>query len=813
MKKISLSLILLVSIFILSSNSFSQDKTAGTVLKGVVVDKSTGTAMESATIQIFKSEDSTLLNGALSDKSGNFTINNIPEGLYTIKVSYIGYATAVAKNVKAGKDRKEINLGTVKLEVNSEMTQEINVVEEAPTMTFENGKKIYDAKKDLTAQNGNVLDMLKNVPSVNVDNDGNVSLRGSGNVKILIDGKPSALLSNGTQVLQNIPANMIEKVEIINNPSAKYEAEGISGIINLVMKQDQNNNGYNGNLKVNGGTEDKYNFSTGGSMKKGKFSFNGNYSYWSYFMPGHSNIERSNFSSIESRSVYQDLMWNYKGISHYGSFGMDYDINKFNTLSLVGNIFYYKRNILANNYLKFFDANGANSGNFHSDNNDGRNGNNVDLTLTYTKKYEQKEKEFSTFVNYSRRWEDAPIDYTNFDNNSSPYFTNKSSYFIFNFVNGQADYVHPFTENSKLETGVKSNLRFVTGELKYKYLDNISGQWLPIAGKDNDADYKDAISAAYLTYSNKYKDFSYSAGLRGEHTYIDFSILMGAEKYNQNYFDFFPSLSLSRKIGNENQFQLTYSRRINRPNIFFLNPFVEQFDEFTKRSGNPYLKPEYINSVELGYTRYLPIGSVTLSGYYRNTNNVINYISSVDTSGVTFSRPENRGKSNTYGAEFILQGGFAKWWTYNGSLDYFSTNIFDNASFDKTYNAWSARFSTNASIPDLFEVQFFYFYMGKQVNSQGEVQPMQMMNLAIQKSFFDKKLVLGFRVNDLFNQQRFSMDASGNDFTQSIRQKSNSRAAFFTVTFNFGDQNNSMSKRTSQRKQREVESEIQQTGN
>lgn len=813
MKKITLSLILLVSIFIFSSNSFSQDKSAGTVLKGVVVDKSTGTAMESATIQVFKSEDSTLLNGALSDKSGNFIINNIPEGLYTVKVSYIGYATAVAKNVKAGKDRKEINLGTVKLEVNSEMTQEINVVDEAPTMTFENGKKIYDAKKDLTAQNGNVLDMLKNVPSVNVDNDGNVSLRGSGNVKILIDGKPSALLSNGTQVLQNIPANMIEKVEIINNPSAKYEAEGISGIINLVMKQDQNSNGYNGNVKVNGGTEDKYNFSTGGSMKKGKFSFNGNYSYWSYFMPGHSSIERSNFSSIESRTVYQDLLWNYKGISHYGSFGMDYDINKFNTLSLVGNIFYYERNILANNHLKFFDANGTNSGNFHSDNNDGRNGNNVDLTLTYTKKYEQKEKEFSTFVNYSRRREDAPIDYTNFDNNSSPYFTNKSSYFIFNFVNGQADYVHPFTENSKLETGVKSNLRFITGELKYKYLDNISGQWLPIAGKDNDADYKDAISAAYLTYSNKFKDFSYSAGLRGEHTYIDFSILMGAEKYNQNYFDFFPSLSLSQKIGNENQFQLTYSRRINRPNIFFLNPFVEQFDEFTKRSGNPYLKPEYINSVELGYTRYLPIGSVTLSGYYRNTNNVINYISSVDTSGVTFSRPENRGKSNTYGAEFILQGGFAKWWTYNGSFDYFSTNIFDNASFDKTYNAWSARFSTNASIPDLFEVQFFYFYMGKQVNSQGEVQPMQMMNLAIQKSFFDKKLILGFRVNDLFNQQRFSMDASGNDFTQSIRQKSNSRAAFFTVTFNFGDQNNSMSKRTSQRKQREVESEIQQTGN
>lgn len=816
MKKITLSLILLISLFISYTNSYSQDKKEGTVLKGVVVDKTSGAAMESATIQVFKSEDSTLYNGASTDKSGSFIINNIPEGMYTVKVSYIGYSTAVAKNVKAGKDRKEINLGKVQLEVNSEMTQEINVVDEAPTMTFEDGKKVYDVKKDLTAQNGNVLDMLKNVPSVNVDNDGNVSLRGSGNVKILIDGKPSALLSNGTQVLQNIPANMIEKVEIVNNPSAKYEAEGISGIINLVMKQGQNNNGYNGNVKVNGGTEDKYNFGTGGSIRKGKFSFNANYSYWNYFMPGRSIINRSNFSSIETRTVSQDLNWKYKGISHYGSFGLDYDIDKLNTLSLVGNIFYYKRNIIANNYLNFFNASGNNTGFFRSDNNDGRNGNNLDFTLTYTKKFEQKEKEFSTFVNYSRRREDSPIEYTNFDNSSTAYLTKKDSYYTFNFINGQADFILPFNEKSKLETGLKSNLRLIKGELSYIYLDNNTNQWLPIAGKDNDADYKDAISAAYLTYSNKYKDFSYSAGLRGEHSYLDFSILLGKEKYDQNYFDLFPSLSMSQKLGNENQFQLTYSRRINRPNLFLLNPFTEQFDEFTKRSGNPYLKPEYIHSTELGYTRYLPIGSVTLSGYYRNTNNVINFVSNVDTNGVTSSRPENRGKSNTFGLELILQGGFAKWWTYNGSLDYFTTNIFDNSaasSFDKTYNAWSARFSTNASIPDLFDVQLFYFYMGKQVNSQGEIRPMQMMNIAIQKSFFEKKLVLGFRVNDLFNQQRFYLSTSGTDFTQVISQKSNSRAAFFTVTFNFGEQNNTTSKRTSQRKQREVESEIQQTGN
>lgn len=808
--------ILCLIVFIFSASVFAQVNTKGAVIKGTVVDKTSGTALESATIQVFKSSDSSLFNGASSDKSGNFIINDVPEGLYTVKVSYIGYANAVAKNVNITADKKEVNFGNIKMEISTEMTQVINVEAEAPAMIMEGGKKIYDAKKDMTSQNGNVLDLLKNVPSVTVDNDGNVSLRGSSNVKILIDGKPSALLSNGTQVLQNIPASSIDKVEIIDNPSAKYEAEGVSGIINLVMKQDKNTNAYSGNVKVNGGTEDKYNFATSGAMKKGKFSINGNYSYWNYNLPGRSTLDRTSFSSIESRLINQELLWHYKGISHYGSFGIDYDIDKLNTLSFVGNIFHYNRDISVRNYLNFFNANNINTMNIRNNTNDGREGTNFDFTLTYTKKFETKGKDFTTFVNYSRRREDSPMSYTNFDTTGIPYYTQKDSYFIFNFLNGQADYTHPFGENGKLEAGLKSNARFINGEYKYTYLDNASGNWYSTPGRDNDADYKDIISAFYATYSNKYKDFSFQAGLRGEHSYLDFSILLGTQKYNQDYFDLFPSASLSQSIGKENTIQLTYSRRINRPNLFLLNPFVDQFDDFTKRSGNPYLNPEYIHSTSLGYTRNLPIGSITISGYYRNTTDVINFTSSVDTNGVSFSKPENRGKSNTYGVETILQGGFAKWWTFNASADYFNSNIFSNDGvndFDKTYNAWSVRFSTNAAIPDIVDVQLFYMYRGKQLSSQGEIDPFQFMSLSLQKSFFEKKLVLGFRVNDLLNQQKFHMLNSGADFSQTIYQKVNSRAAFFTVTYNFGENGSTISKRTSQRKQREIETEIQQTGN
>ena len=279
MKNIFIVAILIAFAF-MSNIAFSQSNTSS--IKGTVVDKVSNKPLESAAVQLFNSADSSLVTGTLTDVNGSFLINDIPEGKYYVRISYIGYTNAVAKNVLTGNENRNINFGTVKLEISEETTQEIEVVDEAPLMTFEAGKKIYDAKKDLTTQNGNVMDVLKNVPSVEVDNDGNVSLRGSRDVKILIDGKPSALLSNGTQVLQNIPANIVDKVEVINNPSSKYEAEGVSGIINIVMKQQNQALGYNGNLKVNGGTEDKYNFSTGGSYKKGKLSLNGNYSYWNF---------------------------------------------------------------------------------------------------------------------------------------------------------------------------------------------------------------------------------------------------------------------------------------------------------------------------------------------------------------------------------------------------------------------------------------------------------------------------------------------------------------------------------------------------
>lgn len=810
LKTISVTFLILFFAFTLCG--FSQGKIVNGKISGVVFDKNTGSPLESATIQIFKPESENPVNGGATDKDGKFEITDVAEGIYNIKVSYIGYGNAVAKNVQINKEKLNVNLGKIELETNTETTQEIEVEGEIPIMTYEQGKKVFDVKKDLTAQTGTVLDLLKNIPSIDVDNDGNVSLRGSGNVKILIDGKPSALLSQGTQVLQNLPANVIDKVEVINNPGAKYEAEGVSGIINLVMKSDQKTEGYGWNLRANSGTEDKYNISGGAMWKKDKLTLNGNYSFWRYLMPGVTDLYRNNFNNPNFSMINQKFDWKYKGNSHFGSFGLDYELNKLNTLSFVANGFYYDRGIANRNIINFYGLNNAliSEQTYFID--DSRDGYNIEGTLTYSKKFEEKGRDFTTFLNYSRRTEETNLNYKIYDQNNFLDETQNDVNYTFNFLNFQADYIHPLSETDKLETGLKSNYRYIFGDYIFREL--VNGNWQPIPGKlDNDADYKDLISAAYLTYSGSYKDFGYQAGLRSEHTYLDFSIMQGTEKFNRDYIDFFPSASLSQKIGNENSVQATYSRRINRPNLYFLNPFVEQFDEYTKRSGNPYLNPEYINSFELGYTRYLPIGSATLTGYFRNTNNTIQYLSFIDTNGINFSRPENKGKSDTYGLELLLQGGFAKWWTFYASASYFNTNIYDNATYDKNFNAWRTRFTTNAAIPALFDVQLTYFFFGKQYNSQGTIDPFQMLNLAVQKSFFDKKLTVGIRVQDLLNQQKFRRIVSEADFSQTIFQKTNTRTAFLFISLNFGEQNGSKAKRTAEQKQRENEGQIQQTGN
>jgi outer membrane cobalamin receptor len=796
---------------ILSIPCFSQNSTFGTI-KGIVLDKTTNAPLENASVRVIKSEDSTVLKGVSTDKEGKFSIEEIPYGLYTVKINFVGYIFAVAKNVTVNNEKKTINFGTILLEPSSELTDEINVVEEAPAMTFENGKKVYNVEKDMTAKSGSVLDLMKNIPSVDVDNDGNVTLRGGGNVKILIDGKESALLSNGNQALQSISANTVDKIEIINNPSAKYEAEGISGIVNIIIKKGQNI-GYNGNVRLNTGTKDKYNFSTGSTLKKGNYCLNGNYGFWNFYNPGHSTVERSNFQSIESRTAMQDLFWYYKGIGHFGSIGADYDFDKFNTLSMTAHAFYYRSDFGKDNIMNFYNLNNKITNTLHNYNNDARNGSSIEGMISYNKKFEEKGRDLTIQANYSRRDNKHPLAFTNYNPDNSVYFTKADDNFIMNFLNAQADYIHPFGNESKLEAGIRNTYRKINADYKFTIYDENSKQWLIYQNRINDFDLKEVISASYLTFSGKYKELSYNLGLRGEFYYRNFAITLGTEKFNQNYFDLFPSISLTQSINKENAIQATYSRRINRPGMNLLNPFIFQNDEYSKRAGNPYINPEYVNSFELGYTRYFNIATLTLTGYWRNVLDNINGIKTIDTNEAMFTTFYNTGTSNTYGIEFILQLNPAKWWNINGNANYYYNNIKGNGnSFDynESYKGFSSRLTSNINIPNLFDIQLQYEYEGVRITPQGRFNPAHLLDISVQKSFIDRKLILGIRLSDIFDKDAVDYTANSKDFSQVVFEKGHTRILYFTLSFNFGEQINSNSQRNSQRRQREAGNEIQQ---
>lgn len=808
-KRIMLFLFSLFYLSAISSLCFSQSSTTGTI-KGIVLDKVTNSPLASASVQVIKSEDSTLLKGAATDKEGKFSIGEIPYGLYTVKISYIGYIFAIAKNVAISDEKKTIDFGTILLEPSSELADEINVIEEAPAMTFENGKKIYNVEKDFAAKSGSVLDVLKNIPSVKVDNDGNITLRGGGNVKILIDGKESALLSNGNQALQSISANTVENIEVINNPSAKYEAEGISGIINIVLKKGQNI-GYNGNFRINAGTKDKYNFTTGSSLKKGNYCINGNYGFWNFYNPGHSTVDRTSYASIESRLTKQDLFWYFKGIGHFGSIGSDYDIDKFNSISLSVNAFYYRSDFGKNNYVNFFDIYNNVSNTLHNYNNDAREGFSFEGMLSYNKKFEEKGRDLTIQTNYARRKNDHPLAFTNYNPDNTIYFTKAEDHMTFNYLNAQADYMHPFGSENKLEAGLRNSYRNVEGNYKFLILDEATKQWLVYLNRVNDINWNENTSASYMTLTGKYRDLSYNLGLRGEFYYRNFDIKQGAENYDENYFDLFPNINLTQNLNKENVIQATYSRRINRPGLYLLNPFVFQNDEYLRRAGNPYLTPEYVNSVELGYTRYLKFATFTISGYLRNVTDNINPYKTVDTNGAVFTTYKNTGTSNTYGLELIVQLSPTKWWNINASADYYYNRIFNNdnfSSYDNSYNGYTSNITSSMNIPDLFDIQLMYRYEGINLTPQGRYNPAHLLDISIQKGFFNRKLLLGLRLSDLLDKNAVDYSMSTNEFHQAVYEKGHTRVVYFTLSFNFGEQFTSRSQRDAQRRQREAGNEI-----
>ncbi len=762
------------------------------IVRGVVKDSKTNQGVEYANVVIFKTKDSSMVNGSITDKKGRFVIEKIPFGKYFAKVNFIGFAPITLPSFIIKPESQEIDLGNIQLSETAASLKGADIVSERKTMEFKLDKKVVNVEKSLVSTGGTAVDVLQNVPSVTIDADGNLSLRGNSNITVLIDGRPSTMSGSSRQaILDQIPASSIETIELITNPSAKYQAEGMSGIINIKLKKKMNF-GLNGVVSVNAGWNDKYNGSLNLSYNFGKVNVFGSFDRGIRNSMNWSKSDRTTTLGDTTFYYRQDSNGKRKNNSAGYKFGSDFFLSKTQTITLAVN---YNTNESTNNSLLRSwgtDINHAFANYSETSENEGGPNNTMEYTLNYRKNFKKKEQLLTSDISYSQNTGNegnkTNLQYFNIDHfsDSLPIQKNTLSDFLNKQLNAQLDYVHPFDTTMRLETGYKFTLRDMDQNYTLQNYIDSNSEWRNNPLLSNHFAYKEQVHALYLIYSKILKKFSFQLGVRAEFTQTNVNQITLNKTFNNNYLDFFPSLHTTYKLGKQNEIQLSYSRRINRPDVWSLNPFIDYSNPLQIMYGNPYLKPEYINSFELGYAKYWKSSSISSSLFYKNINDVIKRWSFLDSNGVTNTTSKNMSSGESYGLEVVADKDFFPWWRMNLTGSYFRTIIKGdilNTSLTNDNYSWTMRANSFMTFFKKLEFQLVFNYRGAMVTPQGTMNPGYNVDAALKTDIIKNKFSVGLRMTDIFNTQQFKGVQAGEGFSFTHIRKRESQILFLNITY------------------------------
>ena len=798
--KYRLLIIILSAIFLLpwtSGPSYSQDKT-GTV-SGSIIDKSTGAAVEGADVTLSRVKDSTLVKGISTDAAGKFTLSDVPFGRYYLKASLVGYNSLVVSGVTVNPNSTVVTLDPIQLTTGGTSTEEIVVESEKSQIEFRPDKKVFNVGKNITNQGSTVVDLLKEIPSVTVDQDNNISLRGSEGVKILIDGRPSGLEgTNRGDMLAQISATQVESIELITNPSAKYEAEGSSGIINIILKKNENRGmGYNGTLGLNIGTRDKYSGQLSFSLKNKNFNFYGNYGYNSNRMIFNGINQRYNY--LNSDSYFTDETSNARGHmrGQNAKFGVDFFLNPENTIGFSFNLRNTKRSRFDVTDDFVYNNSDVLTSQYYNTTTHEDDGLNYDIAANYTYKFKKPQQVFTADLSFSR---DKDDEVTNtFDTYISPmvpepvnrneYTSEKDDAYI-----ADLNYTHPFSKDAKLETGYRGSYKKRDNDYRVETFDYTNGQYSTDVNSSNNFIYKEQINAGYGIYTQSIGNFGFSLGARVEQTIVKGELTNNGESFDRSYIDFFPSASVSQKLSKTSEIQLSYARRVNRPRMRQLNPFVTismMGGTNSLSQGNPNLNPEFTDAIELSYIQYLPFATVTPTFFYRQTKDQISRSRTLIDSITTLSTFVNYNKSKFYGGEMIVNANPTKTLSLNGTFSYYKTEIDASnlgSGLSNSGYSWTARVMSTLVLPADFSFQASYFYSGKHYNAQGTFEPFTMLDAAVKKDLFEKRLSLTLRVSDLLDDAKFKANVSGVGYSETFERKRDARTFHLNISYRFGQQ-------------------------
>lgn len=748
------------------------------LIKGVIIDSSSSQPLGYATIKLIASGDQSLRQEYISNEKGEFRAEVAP-GTYHIEVSFMGFRPHTTPLFSA--DKPETDLGRILLADIANTLEEVIVQAEKSSMQLSLDKKIFNVGLDLANAGGSAVDILSNVPSVSVDPEGTVKLRGSANVRILIDGKPSGLVSfKGSGGLQQLQANMIERVEIITNPSARYEAEGMAGIINIVLRKEKKQ-GFNGSLEIIAGDPANFGGAANLNYRHKKINFFINYGIAYRRTPGIGSLYQEVYGADTTFILKQNTKGRVTGLNNNIRGGLDF---YFNERSVLTAAYLFRRSDadrLTNiRYADFYfdESNPAALTTRRQDETEQEP--NSEYSLIYKKSFEEKGHELVAEIRYLDNWENSDQLFTQTqlepDGSERPYKTS-----LQNSLNDewekhflvQADYTKPIGKEGKFETGLRSSFRNMTNDYVVNDIDD-SGAETPLEGLDNIFVYNENIHAVYGILGNKQRKISYQAGLRAEWTDVKTTLKKTDETNPRNYVNLFPSAHFTLDLPQENAIQLSYSRRVTRPFYNELSPFFTFSDSRNFSSGNPDLDPEFSDVIELGHIKYLDKGSLSSSVYYRYTNGKISHIRTVDDKGMSINRPENLLSEQSFGTEFIADYSAFKWWKLNVNLNFFYADI-DGSNLVKTYKtstySWFARQTSRFTVAGNTDIQLRLNYEAPQKTVQGTRRSLYYADLSASRDVLKGKGTINLNLLDIFNTRKSrSLTEGPNFFTRSEYQ-------------------------------------------
>jgi len=766
-------------------------------IEGMTVDATEKAPLSYATVSLYNSADSTLVTGGITAENGRFELKAAP-GRYYLRAEFISYQPVLIADLNPSAQQRTLSVGTILMEPSATMMEEVVISEERSQTQLALDKKIFNVGKDLANAGSSAAELLDNVPSVQVDVEGNVSLRGSGSVRILVNGRPSGLVGiGGADGLRSIPANLIERVEVITNPSARYEAEGLAGIINIVLKKDKRK-GLNGSFDIRTGVPDNYGTAVNLNMRREAFNLFANLGGFYRKGPGESSLYQEFTRNDTLFLLQQNGQRERGGWSTNFRTGADIYLSPRSTITTTFNYRYglddNVNEITYRDYL--FSLDNLQEITVRRDNEEEEDPS-LEYALTYTLKFPDEDQKLTADVRWQDDTEEERSSLT--ENYFAADFSPMTSAEELlqrtrnteqqNQLVTQIDYVQPVGEEGKFEAGYRGSFRQIKNDFLVEEQQN--GSFERIDGLSNDFLYDEDILAAYTSYGNKHGKWSYLLGLRLEHSIILTELKETNEVNERSYTNLFPSAFLNYEFSQSNALQVSYSRRVNRPRFWYLNPFFTFSDNRNFRTGNPNLDPEFTHSGELSYLRFWEKGTLSSSVYYRYTEGNIDRIRTLDENGNSLTRPENLNTETSFGLEFTGSYKPWEWLDLDANANFFRVetdggNLGDQ--FRAEANTFFGRFTSRLEIDKKTDGQIRFNYSAPRNNTQGRTKSLYSLDLGFSREILNDRGTLTLSVRDVFNSRRRRYVQVGDNFYSEGDFQWRARQATLTLSYRLNQQ-------------------------